>query len=87
VCETIGRHVLALETNPIAFREVILPLVKEVEPQENERLGYSLDPNSPPNNRIKRLWFWVSVGDVQKLKDVNKCHEHHMCKHDHMHQS
>jgi hypothetical protein len=22
-----------------------------------------------------------------KLMDVNKCHEHHMCKHDHMHQS
>lgn len=32
-------------------------------------------------------WFWVSVGDVQKPRDVNKCHQHHMCKHDHMHQS
>jgi hypothetical protein len=55
VCETIGRHVLALEADLIAFRETIFPLVKEVELQQNEKLGYSLDPNLPPKKIAKRV--------------------------------
>jgi hypothetical protein len=55
VCETIGRHVLALEANLIAFCETILPLEKEVELQHSEKSGSSLDPNSPPKKRAKRV--------------------------------
>jgi len=55
VCEAIRRHVLALEVDPITFREAILPLVKEIELQQSEKLGYSLDPDSPPKKRAKRV--------------------------------
>ncbi len=55
MCEAIRRHVLAMEVDPIAFCEAIFPLVKEVELQQSEKLGYSLDPNSPPKKRAKRV--------------------------------
>jgi hypothetical protein len=46
---------LALEVDPIAFCEKIFPLVKEVELQQNKKLGYSLDPYSPPKKITKRV--------------------------------
>jgi hypothetical protein len=55
VCEVIGRHVLALEVDHVAFCDVILPLVKEVELLQNKKSGYSLDLNSPPKKRVKRV--------------------------------
>jgi hypothetical protein len=55
VCETIRRHVLALEANHVAFCEAILPLVKKVELQQIEKPGYSLDLDSPPKKKIKRV--------------------------------
>jgi hypothetical protein len=53
--EAIGRHVLALEVDRIAFREAILPLVKEVELQHSEKSVYSLDLDSPCKKRAKRV--------------------------------
>jgi hypothetical protein len=55
VCETIERHVLALEVDPMAFCEIILPLAKEVELQQSKKPSYFLVPNLPSKKRTKRL--------------------------------
>jgi hypothetical protein len=55
MCEIIGRHVMALEANDIAFREAILPLVNEVDLQQSEKSSNSLDMDSPPKKKAKRV--------------------------------
>jgi hypothetical protein len=55
VCETIGRLVLALEVDHVAFYKVIFPLVKEVELQQIEKPGYSLDLVLPLKKKVKRV--------------------------------
>jgi hypothetical protein len=55
VCETIGKLVLALEVDHVAFYKVIFPLVKEVELQQIEKRSYSLDLVLPPKKRVKRV--------------------------------
>jgi len=55
MCEIIGRHVMALEANHVACREAILPLVDEVDLQQSEKLNYSLDLDSPPKKKTKRV--------------------------------
>jgi hypothetical protein len=55
VRETIGRHILALEANPIVFCEAILPLLTNVQLKQNNKPSYSLDPDSPSKKRARRI--------------------------------
>ncbi len=46
---------MALEANDVAFREAILPLVNEVDLQQSEKSSNSLDMDSPPKKKAKRV--------------------------------
>jgi len=55
VCVTINKHHLALEADPIVFHDAILPLVMNVQLEQNNKFFYSLNPNSPSKKKERRI--------------------------------